>query len=118
MNSTNMSIEASPSYHTNPIPMFISFSKSIFYLPATFLKQLMKHLSFCLFFFAAVVALAQDAPAPEYLTKQDFPDSVKSLGLQTLEGRKVTFGQMLETYKGKKIVIDIWGSWCRDCIVG
>jgi thiol-disulfide isomerase/thioredoxin len=113
-----MFIEAPTFHNQSQSPMLISFSKSIFYLPATFEIQLMKHLSFCLFFFASIVALAQDAPAPEYLTTQDFPDSVKSLGLQTLEGRKVTFGQMLETYKGKKIVIDIWGSWCRDCILG
>lgn len=63
-------------------------------------------------------AFSQNAPVPEYLTTQDFPDSVKSLGLRTLDGNRLTFGELLKSNKGKKILIDIWGSWCRDCIVG
>jgi thiol-disulfide isomerase/thioredoxin len=35
-----------------------------------------------------------------------------------LEGESVTFQNILETFKGKTIVIDVWASWCRDCIVG
>jgi thiol-disulfide isomerase/thioredoxin len=66
----------------------------------------------------ANTTLSQNVPVPEYLTTQDFPDSVKLSGLRTPDGKKLTFGEMLETYKGKKILIDIWGSWCRDCIVG
>jgi thiol-disulfide isomerase/thioredoxin len=64
------------------------------------------------------VTFCQDVPAPSYLTTQDFPDSVKSLTMQTETGKQITFGEMLESYKGKKVFIDIWGSWCRDCIVG
>jgi thiol-disulfide isomerase/thioredoxin len=71
-----------------------------------------------LLLFVASTAFCQDKPIPEYLTKNDFPDSVKSIGMQTPEGSRLTFGDMLETYKGKKVVIDIWASWCRDCIVG
>jgi thiol-disulfide isomerase/thioredoxin len=79
----------------------------------------MKYLGFLIpLLFVASTAFCQDTPAPGYLTTQDFPDSVKSLGLQNLEGRKLTFSEMLESYKGKKVIIDIWGSWCRDCIVG
>jgi len=29
-----------------------------------------------------------------------------------------TFKEILEQHKGKKILIDVWASWCRDCIVG
>ena len=35
-----------------------------------------------------------------------------------LKGNKITFGKVLEKYKGKKILIDIWASWCPDCIRG
>ncbi|GGD28533.1 TlpA family protein disulfide reductase [Hyunsoonleella pacifica] len=36
----------------------------------------------------------------------------------TLEGSKVTLQSILEKHKGKTIVIDIWASWCGDCIRG
>lgn len=78
----------------------------------------MKYLSFTLLLFTVSQGFTQNAPVPDYLTTQNFPDSVKSLGMQTLEGRRLTFGEMIETYKDKTVFIDIWGSWCRDCIVG
>jgi thiol-disulfide isomerase/thioredoxin len=34
------------------------------------------------------------------------------------EGENETLKSILETYKGKTVLIDIWASWCRDCIVG
>src|SRR5688572_19620444 len=71
-----------------------------------------------LLFVAFHSSLAQDALPPEYLAKQDFPDSVKSLPLLTLNGEKVDVSQLLELHKGKKVVIDFWASWCRDCIIG
>lgn len=31
---------------------------------------------------------------------------------------QVTLKTILEAHKGKTIVIDVWASWCKDCIVG
>lgn len=31
---------------------------------------------------------------------------------------KLTFREVLYYNKGKKILIDVWASWCKDCIVG
>jgi thiol-disulfide isomerase/thioredoxin len=36
----------------------------------------------------------------------------------TLQGEEVAFESILEKHKGKTILIDIWASWCRDCIKG
>jgi thiol-disulfide isomerase/thioredoxin len=30
----------------------------------------------------------------------------------------ITFQEILKKYEGKTIVIDIWASWCSDCIAG
>jgi len=38
--------------------------------------------------------------------------------LLTTEGAEITFSDILETNKGKTIVIDIWAGWCSDCIKG
>ncbi|WP_194768321.1 TlpA family protein disulfide reductase [Tamlana sp. I1] len=35
-----------------------------------------------------------------------------------LNGESVAFKTILEAHKGKTIVIDIWASWCSDCIKG
>ena len=36
----------------------------------------------------------------------------------TLEGESITFAQILENHKGKTILIDVWASWCKDCLKG
>ncbi|WP_298536306.1 TlpA disulfide reductase family protein [uncultured Algibacter sp.] len=36
----------------------------------------------------------------------------------SLDGESVLFKDILETHEGKMIVIDIWASWCGDCIKG
>lgn len=38
--------------------------------------------------------------------------------LKTIEGTIITFEEALEQYKGKPVLIDVWASWCPDCIKG
>jgi len=50
--------------------------------------------------------------------QENFKSEVLSQELLSVEADTVTFGQILERYKGKPILIDIWASWCPDCIKG
>lgn len=36
----------------------------------------------------------------------------------TTENQPITFAEILKKYEGKTIVIDVWASWCSDCIKG
>lgn len=36
----------------------------------------------------------------------------------SLQGKELTFKEIINQYKGKKVLIDVWASWCRDCIKG
>lgn len=33
-------------------------------------------------------------------------------------GNEIAFSKILKEHKGKTVFIDIWASWCRDCIKG
>ena len=36
----------------------------------------------------------------------------------SLDGNSIAFKDILESHQGKAIVIDVWASWCGDCIKG
>ena len=36
----------------------------------------------------------------------------------TTENKPITFEEILKKYEGKTIVIDVWASWCSDCVKG
>lgn len=38
--------------------------------------------------------------------------------MSTTENKSITFQEILEKYKGQIVVVDVWASWCSDCIKG
>lgn len=38
--------------------------------------------------------------------------------LFSLTDESLTLGKVIQQYKGKKVLIDVWASWCADCIRG
>lgn len=61
---------------------------------------------------------AQNKPAPEYLLQQNFPDSVLQMTFLAQNGETVSFQEILDDKKGQKVFVDIWASWCKDCLAG
>ena len=47
-----------------------------------------------------------------------FSDAALNDTFIDLQGEEVTFKDILQAHKGQTIVIDIWASWCKDCIGG
>ena len=50
--------------------------------------------------------------------KTEFDKEALSNVMTTTDKSEITFAEILEANKGKTIVIDIWASWCSDCIKG
>lgn len=55
--------------------------------------------------------------APE-INKTEFDEVSLSQSILDLEGQQTTVKEIFESHKGKVILLDIWASWCPDCIKG
>lgn len=57
-----------------------------------------------------------------YSCNTDIPTEFSEAALKdsfiTLEGESVKFKSILQKHKGQTILIDVWASWCRDCVKG
>jgi len=51
-------------------------------------------------------------------TPTSFPDEVLNDTMFQMDGNEIQFRDILRKHEGKKMVIDVWASWCKDCIVG
>jgi len=70
----------------------------------------MKNLILLLFISLAACTNAQD--------KTQFSEKALADTMLDMQGSQISFSEIIEQYKGKKIVIDVWASWCGDCIGG
>lgn len=60
----------------------------------------------------------QSEQTGEIVAKTEFPQEALAQNMTAIDGSTITLEQILEGYQGKPIVIDIWASWCSDCIKG
>lgn len=48
--------------------------------------------------------------------KTEFSKEALSENLLATDGSQVAFKDILKKYKGKTVVIEVWASWCGDCV--
>lgn len=51
-------------------------------------------------------------------TPTQFSEKALNDSLKTIENTSIPIKDILKEYKGKKLLINVWASWCGDCIVG
>lgn len=51
-------------------------------------------------------------------TPTEFSEKALNDTVLSLDGTSITIKELIQQYEGKKILIDIWASWCADCIKG
>jgi|SRR5690554_3211091 len=50
--------------------------------------------------------------------KKEFTREALNQKIQDRDGHITTIGEIFDEYRGKVILLDIWASWCSDCITG
>ncbi|HEX9980342.1 MAG TPA: TlpA disulfide reductase family protein [Flavobacterium sp.] len=63
-----------------------------------------------IFIIAAVVAVSCSN------AQTNLKEEALSQELTALDGSKIAFGDVLKKYHGKPLMIEVWASWCGDCV--
>lgn len=50
--------------------------------------------------------------------KTKFSEKALAETMVSVDGDLLSFSKIINQYKGKKVVIDVWASWCPDCVKG
>ncbi|HLW62544.1 MAG TPA: TlpA disulfide reductase family protein [Flavobacterium sp.] len=53
-----------------------------------------------------------------YANNKPFSEITLNKEFEDVNGNNITFRDLIGKHKGKPIVIDVWASWCPDCIKG
>lgn len=62
-----------------------------------------------------LTAFAQKVPT---VMKTEFSSIALKDTVQNVDGQTITIKDVLHQYNGKIVVLDLWATWCGDCIVG
>lgn len=54
----------------------------------------------------------------ETQNKKEFSKEALENVMVSKENQPITFQEIINQYKGKTVFIDVWASWCSDCVGG
>ncbi len=74
------------------------------------MNEMMKAKNIVILFLISLMSCAEDPT--------QFADVVLNDSMVNLDANKIQFKDILKKHEGKQIVLNVWASWCRDCIVG
>jgi thiol-disulfide isomerase/thioredoxin len=63
-----------------------------------------------------LVAVALSSISCSNAQKKEFSKSTLESIVITSEGKKITFKEVLDNYKGTTLLVEVWASWCSDCV--
>lgn len=66
--------------------------------------------------YICIIGLLFTSCKKEILT--EFPQEALQESMRTVDGQNITFEEILNKYKGETVFVDIWASWCGDCLEG
>ena len=67
-------------------------------------------------FFALALLVVVAMAFRSYSEKTTFSKEALSETLLSADGKQVAFKDILNKYRGKTVVIEVWASWCGDCV--
>lgn len=68
---------------------------------------------FILLFASALLLVSCEAQPKKEFSKEALENVMTSK-----ENQPITFQEIIDQYKGKTVFIDVWASWCSDCVGG
>ncbi|SHJ63289.1 TlpA family protein disulfide reductase [Flavobacterium haoranii] len=54
----------------------------------------------------------------EAQSKKEFTKEALESVMTSKQNETITFSEIINQYKGKTVFIDVWASWCPDCVKG
>lgn len=63
-----------------------------------------------------IVAFLMLSCGQKKVERESFSAETLAHEVVALNGNKVAFSEVLNKHKGKTIVIEVWASWCSDCV--